>query len=166
MTRNHTDDSTHEVFHYPYSLSWLQPGKLLSRSSTRDQGAALWTHLSVTWESTAGTTVWKSSGFQLPFLWVSVSHFWLQTGSKRHHNPPCPGASDTSSWVCVDPRQRFIHSSWEREQSLPRQKPQHCWAINNWEKTPKPQSQPTSLVVEFCALHYTPCYWITSGNPH
>lgn len=23
---------------------------------------------------------------------LGLSHFWLQTGSKRHHNPPCPGA--------------------------------------------------------------------------
>lgn len=102
----HTDDSTHEVFHYPYLISWLQPGKLLSRSSTREQGAALWTHLSVTWESTAGTTVWKSNVFQLPFLRVSVSHFWLQTGSKGHHNPPVPRSHQTHPVGCA-----WTHSS-------------------------------------------------------
>lgn len=53
--------------------------------------------------------------------------FLVANREQRAPQPPrAQEPSDTSSWVCMDPQQRFIHSSWEREQSLPRQQPQHC----------------------------------------
>lgn len=158
MTKTDTDDSTHEL---------ITARERCSAAVAQGNTELLYDHTSA-WRGKA--LLGLQSENPLCFSYHSSGSQSVISGCKqgaqgattlRAQEPP-----DTSSWVRMDPQQRPIHSPWEREQSLPRQQPQRCWAINNPKKNAsKPQTQP-HLTAEFYALNYTPCYGINSENPY